>query len=290
MDTVNSARSGSENMASTSAGLAILGAFIAIAGNLSGSSVLSLIGFAIFIPAIISYGTDVSEGVFTLVTDNAKSFNSIFLVIVIGFIGALIVTRANYVVNLLLLVGVVFVVNGIVKERSKVPPAKVEYRFVPRTFREEQEAPVKVSQIFEDMFTRPTPWPTGSFDDNQTNFIGKRVLDDIQYGEEETVPGTVPQECRYRDLGFDKEIGDMIKEYYESPEVLGGKYEMNPVEIVKQVDELRSKTILVKYKFQSLVDANDAGTASRVFSLGFDDQACKWVVLSMTNVLEGSEM
>ena len=33
---------------------------------------------------------------------------------------------------------------------------KVEYRYVPRTFREEQENLVKPSEIFRDMFDKPS--------------------------------------------------------------------------------------------------------------------------------------
>jgi hypothetical protein len=33
----------------------------------------------------------------------------------------------------------------------------VEYRYVPRTFEEEQREPVKVSEIFKRMFNDPTP-------------------------------------------------------------------------------------------------------------------------------------
>ena len=35
---------------------------------------------------------------------------------------------------------------------------KIIYRYIPRTFEEEQEDPVAISDIFETMFSQPSPW------------------------------------------------------------------------------------------------------------------------------------
>lgn len=37
---------------------------------------------------------------------------------------------------------------------------KIVYRYIPKTFAEEQEEPVYVSEIFNKMFTQPSPWVT----------------------------------------------------------------------------------------------------------------------------------
>lgn len=34
----------------------------------------------------------------------------------------------------------------------------IEYRYIPRTFKEEQEQPIPVSEIFESMFEQSSPW------------------------------------------------------------------------------------------------------------------------------------
>ena len=39
---------------------------------------------------------------------------------------------------------------------------KIIYKFIPRSFREDQESPVSVSELFADLFARPSPW-TGGF-------------------------------------------------------------------------------------------------------------------------------
>lgn len=47
---------------------------------------------------------------------------------------------------------------GYVNQTKVCPPAKIEYRYIPRTFDQEQNEPVKISQLFNSMFVEPTPW------------------------------------------------------------------------------------------------------------------------------------
>ena len=64
----------------------------------------------------------------------------------------------NVFLLLLLLVGFVFITIGYVKTRKRCPPRRVEYRYVPRTFVEEQESPTPVTDIFAKMFFESQPW------------------------------------------------------------------------------------------------------------------------------------
>lgn len=59
---------------------------------------------------------------------------------------------------LLLFIGILFVSIGWIKSNQSCPAPIVEYRYVPRTFKEEQENPTKVSEIFDDMFNKSSPW------------------------------------------------------------------------------------------------------------------------------------
>ena len=59
---------------------------------------------------------------------------------------------------LFLLVGIILVVIGYTKTTLKCPPPRVEYRFVPRTFFEEQLSPDQVSTKFQDMFSQSESW------------------------------------------------------------------------------------------------------------------------------------
>ena len=64
----------------------------------------------------------------------------------------------NLFLILLLFVALVFMVIGYIKANQQCPPRRVEYRYVPRTFIEEQEDPTPISDIFASMFYSSTPW------------------------------------------------------------------------------------------------------------------------------------
>jgi hypothetical protein len=54
------------------------------------------------------------------------------------------------------LVGLLLVIRT---TNAKVcPPPRIEYRFVPRTFKENSDSPIKVSEIFKTMFEKPSPF------------------------------------------------------------------------------------------------------------------------------------
>ena len=54
---------------------------------------------------------------------------------------------------IILLVGAFLIYSAFKTSEKKCPPPRIEYRFVPRTLKEELENPVKVSEIFNDMFS-----------------------------------------------------------------------------------------------------------------------------------------
>lgn len=56
---------------------------------------------------------------------------------------------------LILLLGIFLIYVAFKTSKQKCPPPRIEYRFVPRTFREEQQNPVKVSDIFYNIFNDP---------------------------------------------------------------------------------------------------------------------------------------
>lgn len=157
----------------TTIGLIIIGGGLLITGSLINSQIIQIVGAMIFIPAIGSYSTEVGKDVLDFLK-NLESLAPVLLTVaVVGGIGTIIAVRSNFVANTVLLVGVTIVIYGITYKKNK-QQTRIEYRFVPRTFKEEQENPVKPSEIFEDIFAKPTPWPAGSFESNQTNFIGRR--------------------------------------------------------------------------------------------------------------------
>lgn len=58
----------------------------------------------------------------------------------------------------LLFIGIIFVIVELVRSRNQCPAQKTLYKYIPRTFEEEQNQPVYVSDIFKTMFTQPSPW------------------------------------------------------------------------------------------------------------------------------------
>lgn len=61
-----------------------------------------------------------------------------------------------------LFVGIILVVIQIVIMYHTCPPSTIEYRYIPRTFEEEQNEPVFPSDIFIKMFKNPSPWISGA--------------------------------------------------------------------------------------------------------------------------------
>lgn len=64
----------------------------------------------------------------------------------------------NYFLLAMILIGFTFIVTGHIQATKHCPPRKVEYRYVPRTFIEEQQDPTPVTDIFVKMFYESTPW------------------------------------------------------------------------------------------------------------------------------------
>ena len=65
-------------------------------------------------------------------------------------------------ISLFIIIGIIFVITGLIQSKYECPPPIIEYRYIPRTFKEEQENPSKVSDIFSDLFSKPSAW-VGSF-------------------------------------------------------------------------------------------------------------------------------
>ena len=51
-----------------------------------------------------------------------------------------------------------FITINIVRDNQKCKKEQIIYRYIPRTFDEEQEDPVYVSDIYKNMFEHQTPW------------------------------------------------------------------------------------------------------------------------------------
>ena len=68
------------------------------------------------------------------------------------------VDNIKTIITIITIFGILLVIIDLARMTKTCPPDKVIYRFVPRTFKEEQETPISIKDIFGDMFDNPSPW------------------------------------------------------------------------------------------------------------------------------------
>lgn len=68
------------------------------------------------------------------------------------------IMKDKTILVILLFIGLMFIIIDIVKSMNKCEPSKIIYKYIPRTFEDEQNNPVMVSDIFKVMFSQPSPW------------------------------------------------------------------------------------------------------------------------------------
>ena len=66
--------------------------------------------------------------------------------------------RHKSILLFFLFVGLLLMIIEIMRSMNECKPQKIIYRYVPRSFEEEQNNPVMVSEIFKTMFSQPSPW------------------------------------------------------------------------------------------------------------------------------------
>lgn len=55
-------------------------------------------------------------------------------------------------------IGVIFITIGYVKTNMKCPPPLVKFKYIPKTFEEEQNSSSSVTNVFGKMFSEDSPW------------------------------------------------------------------------------------------------------------------------------------
>jgi hypothetical protein len=65
----------------------------------------------------------------------------------------------DYII-LLIFVSITILVYYFAKQQ-KCPKPTIQYKYIPRTFEQEQDDPTYVSEILGNMFIEPTPWIIG---------------------------------------------------------------------------------------------------------------------------------
>ncbi len=66
-------------------------------------------------------------------------------------------------IMVLLMIGVIMVAVGYVKSNQQCPPPRIEYRYVPKSFNEEQQVhtPIMAMSGMSGMFNNEDPWLGG---------------------------------------------------------------------------------------------------------------------------------
>nr|QBK88882.1 MAG: hypothetical protein LCMiAC01_05640 [Mimivirus LCMiAC01] len=64
------------------------------------------------------------------------------------------------IILVMLFIGVIFIAVNITKIKTEMTQKtpRVIYRYIPRTFEAEQEDPVPASDVFDTLFSQPSPW------------------------------------------------------------------------------------------------------------------------------------
>lgn len=59
---------------------------------------------------------------------------------------------------ILFFTAVISIVYSLTKAYNQCPEPKIEYKYIKRTFNQEQDNPVAIKKIFGTMFDQPSPW------------------------------------------------------------------------------------------------------------------------------------
>lgn len=73
------------------------------------------------------------------------------------------------------IIGMLIIISSIIISYNQCPEPQIIYRYVPRTFIEEQENPVPMDDIFYHMFNNPSPWVASVDVERKRNDIGENL-------------------------------------------------------------------------------------------------------------------
>ena len=63
-------------------------------------------------------------------------------------------------IGLIIIIIILLIIYEMIRLNTlkKCPKPYIEYRYVPRSFKDEQDEPVPIADIFNKMFSKPSPW------------------------------------------------------------------------------------------------------------------------------------
>ncbi|VVU94876.1 hypothetical protein CPAV1605_601 [seawater metagenome] len=75
--------------------------------------------------------------------------------------------NARYISLILLVIAIMCIVYSLTKAYNKCPKPKVEYRYINKTFEQQQNNPLELNKVFGQMFEQPSPWVGYSLEDSE---------------------------------------------------------------------------------------------------------------------------
>ena len=91
-----------------------------------------------------------------------------------AFVLSLDVINFKSLMTLIFIFAIFLIVLDIGRSLKSCPKQEVIYKYIPRTFNQEQNDPVFASTVFKDMFDKSSPWVnsfTGPANDDNQNDI-----------------------------------------------------------------------------------------------------------------------
>ena len=81
---------------------------------------------------------------------------------------------------ILFIIGLVLVFTGYMEKQQQCPNKKIEYRYIPRSFYEEQVTSTNLKNLYSDIFDKPSIWSSYPFNTNDRNFNSKNFNNFIE--------------------------------------------------------------------------------------------------------------
>jgi len=81
----------------------------------------------------------------------------------------------SILMKIIFVIGIFLSITDLIRVYNRCPAQKTLYRYIPRSFVEEQENPVPLDDIFYEMFNNPTPWVASVDVERKKNDIGENL-------------------------------------------------------------------------------------------------------------------
>lgn len=78
-------------------------------------------------------------------------------------------------IRVIFAIAVILIIVSLTRAYYECPQNKTVYRYIPRTFIEDQENPVPLDDVFYAMFNNPTPWVASVDIERKKNDIGENL-------------------------------------------------------------------------------------------------------------------